>query len=794
MNIPHSRGQWQTAKPCPICRKAGWCRISANGALAGCRHVEAGAWKTKTDKNGAPIYLHRLDGTTRPDPPSGPHDGPAVERAGPDTLHAVYDAMLAGLPLSQAHRDGLRKRGLTDSEIDRRLYRTLPSDARARVRVAGELAERWPDAVLSVPGIVRHERDGRRYLSIAGNGLLVPVRDLAGRIVAAKVRRDDPLPPDAQRYYYLSSVKSGGPGPGSPAHVPLGTTGPCPCVRLTEGELKADVTYLLSKTPTISTPGVGNWRVCLPVLKELQAQTVIVSFDSDAATKPHVARALSDCCEELVASKYGVRLERWGTEHKGIDDALAAGVAVEILAAPARIGPALPPHMTDQGNASRMVAAFGASFRHCHPWDKSLVWDGKRWRLDDTAEVERFAKETVRCMYAEGAAAVDEATRKALVTHALRSESAGRLAAMIRLARSEPGISVLPQELDRDPWLLNCPNGCLDLRTGRLRQHDRKDLVTKLSPTPFEAKAVCPTWERFLLDVFAGDAELVGYVQRLAGYALTGDVREQKLPVFWGAGGNGKTTLINAILEVIGDNYGMSAPADFLLAKHGEQHPTGLADLLGKRLVVTSETGKGRRLNEALVKSLTGGDRIRARRMREDYWEFAPSHKVLLVTNNRPEVRGTDHGIWRRVQLVPFTVTFPEGRQDKDLPARLRGEAAGILAWMVRGALEWKAAGLRPPASVLAATADFRSEEDAIGAFLAEACRTGSESFRCKASALYQRFRGWVSDSGEKGGLADLSQRRFGAEMTARGFKRKDSNGVWYFGVAIREEESELPD
>jgi hypothetical protein len=334
MNIPHSRGQWvrvSTKDPCPVCKRGGWCAVTADGTVAKCMRIEAGSYRSGQDPSGR-YWLHRLDGTTRPDPPSGPHDGPVAERAAPDTLHAVYDAMLAGLPLSQAHRDGLRKRGLTDSEIDRRLYRTLPSDARARVRLAGELAERWPDAVLSVPGIVCRESGGRRYLSIAGKGLLVPVRDPAGHIVAAKIRRDDPLPPDVQRYYYLSSVKSGGPGPGAPPHVPLGTTGPCPCVRLTEGELKADVAYLLSGLPTISAPGVSHWRTCLPVLRQLGTQSVVLAFDNDAATNPIVGRALSECWDGLSAEKYDVLLERWGTEHKGIDDALAAGAAVSTLA------------------------------------------------------------------------------------------------------------------------------------------------------------------------------------------------------------------------------------------------------------------------------------------------------------------------------------------------------------------------------------------------------------------------------------------------------------------------------
>jgi hypothetical protein len=328
------RRQWQhvnKAHPCPICGKADWCSVSTDGQVAACRRVEAGAWRSKTDKAGAPIYLHRLDGSTRPEAPPRPPAGPAAGRADPETLHRVYDALLGALTLSERHRQDLRRRGLSDGEIDRRLYRSLPRDGRTRARLAGELRERWPADVLSVPGIIRRERDGRRFITLAGApGLLVPCRDVAGRVLALKIRRDDPG--DGPRYSYLSSAKYGGPGPGSPVHVPLGVTSPCQRLSLTEGELKADVATVLSELPTISVPGVANWKTCLPTLQQLQPQTVIVSFDADASDKPKVARALAECVGALEAAGYDVQVERWDPKYKGIDDALAAGVLPEKLA------------------------------------------------------------------------------------------------------------------------------------------------------------------------------------------------------------------------------------------------------------------------------------------------------------------------------------------------------------------------------------------------------------------------------------------------------------------------------
>jgi putative DNA primase/helicase len=469
-------------------------------------------------------------------------------------------------------------------------------------------------------------------------------------------------------------------------------------------------------------------------------------------------------------------------------------------------------HLTDMGNAQRFVRDHGDDVQHCHPWRKWLVWDGQRWRIDDTGEPQRRAKVTIRALYDYAAAALailqagegDDSQRSGmaswvmrLLNHARKSEDARALARMLDLARSEPGVPILPADLDRDPMLLNVANGILDLRTGELRPHRRVDRLTKLCPTEFDPRARCPRFAQALSAILAGDTDLIEFVQRSLGCCLTGDVREQALPIWWGAGANGKTTLLNAILETIGTDYSGTVPAELLLESRGAQHPTIMADLFGKRLLVAAETGQGRRLNESRLKLLTGGDRIKARRMREDFWEFAPTHKLILVTNHKPEVHGTDHAIWRRLRLVPFTVQFldpdaPENagksipahlRVDRQLLAALLAERCGILAWLVRGCLDWQAHGLTCPAAVRAATQEYRDAEDRIAQFLAECCLRGPD-YRCRSSDIYGRFKAWCEAAGERA----PSHTAFGEALPLQpGVERKKIEGIsWYLGIAPR--------
>ena len=347
------------------------------------------------------------------------------------------------------------------------------------------------------------------------------------------------------------------------------------------------------------------------------------------------------------------------------------------------------PRFSDLGNAKRLVRLHGASIWYCHQWRKWLVWDGKRWAVDHTGEISRRAKNTISKLWNEVGEAPDEGRRR-MAKFALESESAQRLTAMVKLAESECGVPVTPDQLDRDPWLLNCQNGTLEVKTGRLRSHCRADNLTKVCPISYDSKAVSPLWLDILDRTFAGNAKMIAYVQRLCGVWLTGDVSEQVVPIFYGTGANGKSLILGAIQGVLGNDYSMKAAPDLLMAKRTDSHPTERADLFGKRLVCCIETDEGQRFNESLLKELSGGDKVRARRMREDFWEFDPTHKIVLAANHKPFVRGTDHGIWRRLRLVPFTVTIPDDEQDKQLPVKLVAEYAGILAWAVQGCLEWQ--------------------------------------------------------------------------------------------------------
>ncbi len=337
MTIPSGRGadKWRRCgakSPCPIC-KGDWCSVTADGAVAKCMRVAEGTFMTKTDKNGAEYYLHRLNGATGASAAPPPPSGPGPERAGADALHSIYSALLALLALSKVHRERLQRRGLPDAEIDHRLYRTLPIQGRARV--ARELRERFGDALLSVPGFIAKVGDsGRPYVTIAGAaGLLVPVRDAAGRIVALLVRRDDAG--DGGKYSYLSSAKVGGPGPGSPPHVPLAPLGVTPCwrtCRLTEGALKADIAYALSGLPTIGAAGLA-WGPALDVARLLHCDAVRLAFDADALDNQRVARAMYDCGGRLDEVAMILELERWDrADGKGIDDLFAAGKTPEVLA------------------------------------------------------------------------------------------------------------------------------------------------------------------------------------------------------------------------------------------------------------------------------------------------------------------------------------------------------------------------------------------------------------------------------------------------------------------------------
>jgi len=453
---------------------------------------------------------------------------------------------------------------------------------------------------------------------------------------------------------------------------------------------------------------------------------------------------------------------------------------------------------TDAMNARRFAVQFGAEVRYCEPWGKWLTWwNNCCWKTDDCRAVDALAKQIGSDLFCEYEKLAPQfapetpegkAALKMMSSWARASNGDHGLRSMLALARSESGIPVVPSQLDQDPWLFNVQNGTIDLRTGKLRPHDRSDCITKLAPVEFQEGGDCKLWCEFLAVVLP-DVDLRGFVRRLVGYCLTGSTQEHVLPFLHGVGANGKSTFLNTVLALLGVDYAIKAPTDLLLAKKNEGHPTALADLFGKRFVACIEAEDGRRLAESLVKELTGGDRIRARRMREDFWEFQATHKIWLAANHKPQVRGTDHGIWRRIKLVPFTVIIPEDRQDKTLPVKLLGELPGILNWALIGCAEWQRDGLGEPPMVKAATAEYRNEMDVLGDFIAERCLVGA-GCEVGASELFEAYKTWCEAAGEKA----ISQRRFGLQLAERGYQSDrftagpDKGRKCWRGVGLRAE------
>lgn len=448
-----------------------------------------------------------------------------------------------------------------------------------------------------------------------------------------------------------------------------------------------------------------------------------------------------------------------------------------------------PLPLTDLGNAERLVAQHGDDIRYCHPWKKWLDWDSRRWSIDVTGAIYRRAASTVRSLYGEAAGLVQQAAQEAderkrdelneiaqsLLKWAKASENRNKIENMVALARSRPGVPATPEQFDQDHWLLNCGNGTLDLRSGKLMETSRNDYITKLCPVDYTADAPCPRWQLFLERVMP-KPRVRGYLQRGVGYSLTGDVSEDLLFILWGSGRNGKSVFLDTLMNVFGD-YAHKCPPELLMSKRNDNHPTERTVLFGIRFAPAIETGEGRKLDESLVKELTGGDKVVARRMREDFWEFSPTHHLWLATNHKPIVQGTDLGIWSRLRLIPFTVTIPAKERDKSLRGRLTQELPGILSWAVQGCLDWQKDGLREPPEVLEMTTRYRDEMDVLGDFLSACCVEGLD-MESPGKALYQTYQEWSRESGER----IISARAFNSRLRERGFRdRRGTKGatVW---------------
>jgi len=421
---------------------------------------------------------------------------------------------------------------------------------------------------------------------------------------------------------------------------------------------------------------------------------------------------------------------------------------------------ARPPAFSDEALALRFTARHEADLRYVAAWGKWLIYQDGLWSFDTTLEAFSLARAICR-----------EAARECNDKGAKTVASAKTVAAVVSLARADRQHAATTDQWDADPWLLNTLGAVVDLRTGDERPHLRGDYMTK--QTSVSAEGECPLWEEFLDRVTNGDANLQLFMQRLAGYMLTGITREQALSFLYGTGANGKTVFINTLAGVVGDYHTVSS-MDVFLESRTDKHPTEIAALRGARLVTATETEVGRHWAESRIKALTGGDPISARFMRQDFFEFVPQFKLLIAGNHKPSLRSVDEAIRRRLHLIPFTVTIPPGERDETLADKLKAEWPGILAWAVEGAVEWNSHGLQPPNAVREATKEYLSAEDAMTLWIEECCYTGP-SMSGTAGGLFKSWRQWCERTGEYAG----SQKRFSQALIDRGYKRsKGGKGV----------------
>ena len=418
---------------------------------------------------------------------------------------------------------------------------------------------------------------------------------------------------------------------------------------------------------------------------------------------------------------------------------------------------------TEDALALSFTRRYHRDWRYVAAWGRWLVWDGQRWRTEETLA----ATDLIRSVCRQTAVRADNPKVAAKLA------SASTVGGVERLARADRRHAATTDEWDADPWLLNTPGGVVDLKTGRMRPHERADRMTKI--TTATPSGDCPTWKQFIDEVTGGDKELQAYLQRMVGYALTGSTQEHALFFLYGTGANGKSVFVNTLATILGD-YATNAPMDTFMETRTDRHPTDMAGLRGARFVAAIETEQGKRWAESKLKNLTGGDKIAARFMRQDFFEFFPQFKLFVAGNHKPAIRNIDEAMKRRLHLIPFTITVPPERRDKNLQHKLLAERDGILAWAVQGCLNWQRHGrLDPPQRVVDATEEYFEAEDALGRWLDERCvRTANA--KSLTAELFSDWKVWAEAAGEFTG----SQKRFADLLLNRGLDK------WRNGMGLR--------
>lgn len=439
--------------------------------------------------------------------------------------------------------------------------------------------------------------------------------------------------------------------------------------------------------------------------------------------------------------------------------------------------------LTSVGNAECLLAMHGPQLRYCHTQAKWLSWDGHRWAEDGDGRAMRLMLATIRARQSQlGNVLGSDKEKSSFASFVVRSENEHGLTASLSSASWQAGFATTIDQYDSRPMLANAGSVTIDLATGQTRDNDPRDFITRRLGADYDAGATCPLWRRLLGEWFNDDQAMIEYIARAVGYTLTGDTREQKLFLCHGAGANGKSVFLTTLSRLMGE---YAASRSFSTFDADERNRVGddLAGLKGARLVTVIETDEDRRLNEARVKSLTGQDTISCRFLFGEYFNFRPEFKLWIAVNHRPTVRGTDRGIWRRLQLIPFLQSF-EGREDKQLDAKLRAELPGVLNWALDGLRDWTANGLNPPATVRDATEQYRADSDLLGQWLA-ACTARGKLMETKAGDAYKNYVAWAKETSTR----PISFTSFGNAISERGIGKEIRGGkVFYAGIGLLSE------
>ena len=569
-------------------------------------------------------------------------------------------------------------------------------------------------------------------------------------------------------------------------------------IYIVEGEKDADQLGLYDLVATTNVGGAGKWRSEYSAI--LAGAIIVVMPDNDG---PGLAHA-----EQVAASLHGVAasvtvVNLPGLPPKGdVSDWLNANHTIEelhamVAATAAYVGIPEPPqheaaeqdhrsapitkdqalvlnelNMTDLGNAEALALLSGANLRFCTTHDAWFVWNGSQWHADDTSTAFRAVMRAAhaRRLAAEQIEGYD--TRKKAVNWAICSENRGKIESALAVAGKLSAFTTTIERYDADPLLAATGGATLDLRNGTARPPERGDYITMALGTAYDPAARCPRWERFLGEIFDNDKELIRYIQRATGYCLTGDTREQKIFLCYGKGSNGKSRFLEVLTRLLGD-YSANASFDTFDADRRSDNTNDLAALKGRRLVTVIETEADRRLAEARVKSVTGGDLITARFLYGEFFSYRPQFKIWMSMNHLPVIKGTERGIWRRLKLIPFLQSF-EGREDMQLDATLQAELPGILNWALVGLREWQAHGLGRAVAIDAATQKYQEESDQVGRWLSD-CTVAGPRFTTTAAAAYKSYSGWSDTNGEK----SFTQSLWGRRLSDLGFTRERGRTAW---------------